>query len=207
MESKYKNIIFDLGGVLVDLNPQHCYDAFKSIGIANVESLKHTDAGHRQLLQLETGRMTEEDFYAGVRQMTGSKASDEQICWAWNQFLERIAEEKKHKLLEIRRNHRVYLLSNTNVMHWNYSANHLLPLGNYGVDDYFDRVFLSYELHLSKPSPEIFKETLRLAGIKAEETLFIDDMKENCDAAQSLGINTWQNVHNNDWLDENELFE
>ena len=75
------------------------------------------------------------------------------------------------------------------------------------MDDYFDRVFLSYELGMAKPQPAIFAEALRLAGMEAEETLFIDDLKANCDAARGLGIHVWQNLNDNDWLNENDIFK
>ncbi|MGI6222698.1 MAG: HAD family hydrolase [Prevotella sp.] len=202
-----KNIIFDLGGVLVHLDAQRCYKAMERIGVDNAEARLHSKEGMSLLVRLETGAIGEEEFYQSVRQYTGCRASDDELRWAWNQFLVKVEEEKKRRLLQLRLHYHVFLLSNTNVMHWNYCAQELFPLGSYGVDDYFDRVFLSYELHLSKPQPAIFEKTLQLAGIRADETLFIDDVKANCDAARGLGIHTWQNLHDNDWLNENDLFK
>lgn len=207
VENNIRNIIFDLGGVLVSLDPMRCFKAFERIGIANAEACMDSEAGRNLIFGLETGKVGEKEFYWEVRRQTASEASDADIRWAWNQFLVGVDDEKKRRLLSLRRSHRVFLLSNTNVMHWEYARTRLFPLGDFGVDDYFDRVFLSYELGVAKPQPAIFAEALRLAGIEAEETLFIDDLKANCDAARGLGIHVWQNLNDNDWLNENDIFK
>ena len=207
MESKLKNILFDLKGVLVRLDAGRCYRAFAQIGIAHAEDVLHSEQGMTLVRRLETGGIGEEDFYGEVRRLTGCGASDEEIRWAWNQFLVDVDDRKKLRLLSLRRRYRVFLLSNTNVMHWEYACQKLFPLRGYGVDDYFHGVFLSYELGLAKPDKAIFEAALRLAGLNAGETLFIDDLKANCDAARATGLRTWQNLHDNDWLNENDLFE
>lgn len=207
MESKLKNILFDLGGVLVRLDAGRCYRAFAQIGIAHAEEVLHSEQGMSLVRRLETGGIGEEDFYGEVRRLMGSGASDEEIRWAWNQFLVDVDDRKKRRLLSLRRRYRVFLLSNTNVMHWEYACQKLFPLRGFGVDDYFHGVFLSYELGLAKPDKAIFEAALRLAGLNAGETLFIDDLKANCDAARATGLRTWQNLHDNDWLNENDLFE
>ena len=114
-----------------------------------------------------------------------------------------IPDEKKRRLLDLRvRGHRVFLLSNTNSIHWDYCVEQLFPYKNYGVADYFERIFLSQEMHLQKPDAEIFNEVLRQTGIRAEDSIFIDDLPENCEAARSVGIQAFQNTNFDDW----ELF-
>ena len=85
-------------------------------------------------------------------------------------------------------------------MHWEKCKNDFFPYRGYGTGDYFEHTFLSYEMHLIKPSAEIFIEVLRFSGIKAQETLFIDDTKENCEAAKQQGINTLLETSGHDWL-------
>ena len=85
-------------------------------------------------------------------------------------------------------------------MHWEKCKNDFFPYRGYGTDDYFEHTFLSYEMHLVKPSAEIFAEVLRLSGIKAEETLFVDDTKENCVAAEQQSISTLLETSGHDWL-------
>ena len=71
---------------------------------------------------------------------------------------------------------------------------------NHGVEDYFEQCFLSQRMHLAKPDARIYEEVIRQANINPDETLFIDDLKENCEAAEKLGIHTFQNVKFDDWL-------
>lgn len=200
-----KNIIFDLGGVIVDLDVSRCIDAFRQIGIPNAADYLLAHRAERLLQATEVEGISTHAFCDMIRELSGTTVPDNDIVWAWNQFLAGTTDARKSRLLELARHHRVFLLSNTNEMHWVYSAQTLLPFGSYGVADYFERVFLSYEMHLAKPQPEIFAETLRMAGLRAEETLFIDDRVENCEAAARLGIRTYRNAHPDDWVTADEV--
>ena len=81
-----------------------------------------------------------------------------------------------------------------------HSVEHLFPYQNHGIEDYFEHCFLSQRMHLAKPDAHIYEEVIRQANIHPDETLFIDDLKENCEAAEKLGIHTFQNVKLDDWL-------
>ena len=197
-----KHIIFDLGNVLVRLDTPACIEAFKKIGMEMVINRSNDDA-KSVLEQLGLGLISVETFCQKARELSGSQASDEAICQAANAMLVEIPDEKKRRLLDLRaRGHRVFLLSNTNSIHWDYCVEQLFPYKNYGVADYFERIFLSQEMHLQKPDAEIFNEVLRQTGIRAEDSIFIDDLPENCEAARSVGIQAFQNTNFDDW----ELF-
>lgn len=197
-----KHIIFDLGNVLVRLDTPACIEAFKKIGMEMVINRANDDA-KSVLEQLGLGLISVETFYQKARELSGSHASDEAICHAANAMLVEIPDEKKRRLLDLRaRGHRVFLLSNTNSIHWDYCVEQLFPYKNYGVADYFERIFLSQEMHLQKPDAEIFNEVLRQTGIRAEDSIFIDDLPENCEAARGVGIQAFQNTNFDDW----ELF-
>ena len=197
-----KHIIFDLGNVLVRLDTPACIEAFKKIGIEMVINRSNDDA-KSVLEQLGLGLISVETFCQKARELSGSQASDEAICQAANAMLVEIPDEKKRRLLDLRaRGHRVFLLSNTNSIHWDYCVEQLFPYKNYGVADYFERIFLSQEMHLQKPDAEIFNEVLRQTGIRAEDSIFIDDLPENCEAARGVGIQAFQNTNFDDW----ELF-
>jgi putative hydrolase of the HAD superfamily len=201
MEKNIRNIIFDLGNVLVNLDGQRCIDAFRKIG---GEDLAKTIKEHQLqglFLDTEVGYIDEHIFCERIRKLAGKPLTDEEIVWAWNELLTGIPDEKKARLLELRKKYKVFLLSNTNEMHWRKCAEDFFPYGPYGTEDYFDRVFLSYEMHLIKPDEKIFRETLSQAGLKAEETLFIDDRKENCEGAAKVGIQTFLNAEPDDWMD------
>lgn len=197
-----KHIIFDLGNVLVRLDTPACIEAFKKIGMEMVINRSNDDA-KSVLEQLGLGLISVETFCQKARELSGSQASDEAICQAANAMLVEIPDEKKRRLLDLRaRGHRVFLLSNTNSIHWDYCVEQLFPYKNYGVADYFERIFLSQEMHLQKPDAEIFNEVLRQTGIRAEDSIFIDDLPENCEAARGVGIQAFQNTNFDDW----ELF-
>ena len=197
-----KHIIFDLGNVLVRLDTPACIEAFKKIGMEMVINRSNDDA-KSVLEQLGLGLISVETFCQKARELSGSQASDEAICRAANAMLVEIPDEKKRRLLDLRaRGHRVFLLSNTNSIHWDYCVEQLFPYKNYGVADYFERIFLSQEMHLQKPDAEIFNEVLRQTDIRAEDSIFIDDLPENCEAARGVGIQAFQNTNFDDW----ELF-
>ena len=207
---KYKNIIFDLGNVLVRLDTKGCMDAFKAIGMGLLLDRTGCPEGKMLMNKLGVGLISTEEFCDEARQLTGSTASDEQIKDAANKMLVEIPDAKKLRLLALRdKGYRLFLLSNTIDIHWDYCVEELFPLvttglngrrREYGVEHYFERVFLSQHLHLSKPDAKIYQAVIDNAGIIPDETLFIDDLKENCEAAEKLGIHTFQNKEFDDWL-------
>ena len=197
-----KNIVFDLGGVLCGLDAERCIRAFHQIGAEEVAVYVEEHRVEDLFLQSELGYITTEEFCEEVRRITQRPIDDEKIVWAWNELLTGITPERRQAVLELSKKYRLFVLSNTNDMHWKkWEASSLLPLkGEVFKDGVFEKCFLSYELHLAKPQREIFETVLQQADIKADETLFIDDSLKNCQAAEALGIHTYHNQHINDWL-------
>ena len=198
---QYKNIIFDLGNVLVKLNPEGCIGAFKAIGMGELVDPNPQSEGMKLMSKLGVGMITTEEFCEAARKLTGTDVTNEEIIDAANKMLVEIPDYKKERLLLLKKaGYRLFLLSNTIDAHWDYCVEHLFPYQNYGVEDYFEQCFLSQRMHLAKPNARIYEEVIRLANIHPDETLFIDDLKENCEAAEKLGIHTFQNVKFDDWL-------
>ena len=198
---QYKNIIFDLGNVLVKLNPEGCIGAFKAIGMGELVDSNPQSEGMKLMSKLGVGMITTEEFCEAARKLTGTDVTNEEIIAAANKMLVEIPDEKKERLLQLKKaGYRLFLLSNTIDIHWGYCVEHLFPYQNYGVEDYFEHCFLSQRMHLAKPNARIYEEVIRQANIHPDETLFIDDLKENCEAAEKLGIHTFQNVKFDDWL-------
>lgn len=197
-----KNIVFDLGGVLCGLDAERCIRAFHQIGAEEVAVYVEEHRVEDLFLQSELGYITTEEFCEEVRRITQRPIDDEKIVWAWNELLTGITDERRQAVMELSKTYRLFVLSNTNDMHWKkWEASSLLPLkGEVFKDGVFEKCFLSYELHLAKPQREIFEAVLQQADIKADETLFIDDSLKNCEAAEALGIHTYHNQHINDWL-------
>lgn len=197
---KIRNIIFDLGGVIADLDHQRCSAAFGKLGLKNVDAVLSHPKVIDRMNALELGEINRQAFCEAFRQISGSVSTDEEIVSAWNSFIAGIPDERKVRLLALRKSYRLFLLSNTNDMHWDYCVHELFPYEQFGVEDYFEQVFLSFKMHLSKPSEQIFREVLQQAAIVPGQTLFIDDLAENCAAAERVGIKTFRNMHPNDWL-------
>ena len=198
---QYKNIIFDLGNVLVKLNPEGCIGAFKAIGMGELVDSNPQSEGMKLMSKLGVGMMTTEAFCDAARKLTETDVTNEEIIDAANKMLVVIPDEKKERLLQLKKaGYRLFLLSNTIGIHWDYCVEHLFPYQNHGVEDYFEHCFLSQRMHLAKPDARIYEEVVKQANIHPDETLFIDDLKENCEAAEKLGIHTFQNVKFDDWL-------
>lgn len=211
IQPNIRNIIFDLGGVLCGLSSERCIAALHQIGADAIAFYVEEHRVEDLFLQAELGKISTREFCDEVRRISGKDLSDESIVWAWNELLTGISHERRARLLSLSRRYRLFILSNTNDMHWQKCAREFFPYcpapdtpeedcRMYGVDDYFDKVFLSYQLQLAKPSEEIFHRVLTDAGLEASETLFIDDSKVNCEAAGRLGIQTFHNEHIDDWL-------
>lgn len=200
MKQNVKNIIFDLGCVLVGLDKQRCVRAFEQIGAENVAAYVRDHRTADLFFDIETGQMTMEEFCDEVRRMSRCKAENKEIIWAWNQLLVGIPDEKKQRLVDLKKEYRLFLLSNTNDMHWQKCVNDFFPYHNLGVNYYFEDVYLSYKLQLAKPDRKIFETVLRHSQLQAAETLFIDDVKENCESAAQLGILVMHETTGNDWL-------
>ena len=200
MNETIKNIIFDLGGVLVGLDSARCINAFRQIGCDDVAVYVEQHRTEDLFLDIELGRATTQDFCQEVRTMSHCDVADEQIVWAWNQLLTSVAAEKKARLKALASRYRLFLLSNTNEMHWQKCRDELLASHEGSGEEYFERVFLSFEMHKKKPDADIFRQTLRDAGITAAETLFIDDSADNCRTAASLGLTVMHETSGSDWL-------
>lgn len=184
-----KNIIFDFGGVLVGLDKRRCTDAFTRIGAAAiagyVDECRQEDLFH----ELETGAIDIPEFCVKVRRACPDcAATDAEICDAWNALLTGIPAAKLERLTRLKGEYRMSLLSNTNPIHWRKSVADYFTATGKTVGWYFERTFLSYEMHMLKPDEAIFRRTLDETGYNAAETLFIDDSAANCEAARRVGI-------------------
>lgn len=194
------NLIFDLGHVLTGLDKDRSVAAFGKIGCTTVAAYVEEHRTEDLFLNIELGLISTEDFCREVRRICGSNTPDSDIVWAWNELLTGIPAEKLDALLRLRQNHRLFLLSNTNFMHWNKCCEEFFAQQGHSVSDFFELTFLSCAMHKAKPDPAIFSEALCSAGIRADETLFIDDLEENCKAAESLGISAFHEKSGHDWL-------
>ena len=194
-----KNLIIDFGGVLIDLDRQRCLENFRKMGLPDVEVMLALYHQQDFFQQYEKGLISSADFRTVTREKIGKDIDDALIDAAWNSFLVSIPTYKLDLLLALRKDYVVYLLSNTNEIHWKWSCEHAFPYKPFRVEDYFEHIFLSYEMKMAKPDEEIFRKVLDDAGLDPKETFFIDDSEANCMTARSLGISTYVPKAGEDW--------
>jgi putative hydrolase of the HAD superfamily len=210
MMNKIRNIAFDLGGVVLALNYENAIRRFEEIGLKNAR--QHLDAfcQHGIFGELEEGKITAEDFRRELSIIVGRELSADECYYAWHGYAECVPQRNLDCLLQLRREgYKVCLLSNTNpyMMQWACSPafskandSHSQDDEGHPIDYYFDRLYLSYECRVMKPSPEIFRIMLSGQQATPDETLFIDDSPRNCEAARAIGIHTLCPHNNEDWI-------
>ena len=199
MDRRIKNLVIDLGVVLLDLTPGRCYERFRTYGIDHLDALAGTAHTQGLFLELEKGDISPETFRNRIRTLARMPLTDEQIDTAWNSFLADIPAYKLDLLLRLRERYMVYLLSNTNVIHWEWIKSHCFEYKGFEAKNFFDRIFLSFEWHQAKPEKEIFETVMTEELLNPEETFLIDDSKENCRTAEILGWGTYQPAAHEDW--------
>ena len=190
MDKNIKNIVFDLGGVLVDLDFKITINGLQKAGFTNVKEQLQAFDQDGIFKKFELGEISADEFRASIRKNSSVSLTDEEVDSLWNLMLLEIPREKLELILDLRSKYMVYLLSNTNSIHWDYVCKNAFNYRGFRMDDYFEETFLSYEMHLAKPDKAIFEKMLQDANLLPEETLFIDDLEANCKAAEEVGIHT-----------------
>lgn len=187
-----ENLIFDLGGVLLDIDPNATLDALRNLGVAERFLTDGLNIRNDILVGLERGCVSPEEMYCAIAGSMGKVCTTEvreQIRTAWCAMLGEAKIEKFRTLRSLReKGYKVFLLSNTNAIHWEAIEKKLRAIEGRPLTDYFDEVYLSFEMNVCKPDDEIFEKLLAAEGINAEDCLFLDDSRDNCATAASLGI-------------------
>ena len=187
-----RNIIFDLGDVILNIDVPIASKSFADLSGREQHEILTIFKESEIFRQFETGLMDEPTFRNYVREILNfPDLSDEAIDTAWNSLLLDLPPERVELLKKLATKYRLFLLSNTSSIHIT-QVNKILEAstGVEKLEDLFEVVFLSYEMGLMKPDPRIYQEVLAKAGLKAEETLFLDDNADNIRSAGELGIDT-----------------
>lgn len=183
-----KNLLFDLGGVIMDLDRSRCVRAFEALGMKDADEFLGLYGQKGAFLALEAGEISADEFHDSVRGLFSHPVSDEEIDNAFNEFLVGIPVERLRALRELRKRYPVYLLSNTNpIMIGSKIAEEFRHEG-LEMADYFDGIVTSYEAKCCKPAKGIFDYAEKVCGIEPEETLFFDDSASNVEAARRYGF-------------------
>ena len=203
----YKNIIFDLGGVILDINLQKALNGFRTLGIPENE-LRFDKGDTAVVMQnYQLGYMTTPEFCNAIAAKCNPGTTPKQVEQAWNSICISIPERKLNAIKALKQNTNVYLLSNTNDLHWHFCLDHWFNAGDNRCEDFFHQVFLSRDLHLEKPNAEIFEHVIKTIGAvrytetSAADTIFLDDNIDNVNAAKSCGIQAVQITPDFDWVE------
>ncbi len=184
-----KNIIFDLGAVLIDIDFQKVSLAFEKIGIKNFDKQFSQLSATGLFEDLETGRISNDEFYQQMITQAGNGVGESDIELAWNAILQDFRVKSLDYLELLKDRYRLFLLSNTNDIHLR-KVNEILfrQTGRQQLDDYFFKAYYSHKVGLRKPGEAIFQHVLKDAGINASDSFFIDDSVPNVETALKLGI-------------------
>ena len=189
--SEIKNIIFDLGGVLIDIDYNKTINAFKELGIPNFEEMFSQFKASDLFEKLETGDISEEDFYSTIKKDIPVPVTDLQIENAWNAILLDFRKESLDYLTFLQPKYNLYLLSNTNSIHYRSFQNLFKKeTGKPSLDIYFIKAWYSHLIHLRKPYAAIYDFIVKEESLNPKETLFIDDSINNIESAAKVGLQT-----------------
>jgi len=193
-----KNIIFDLGGVILNIDYGQTANAFKKIGVANFDEI-YSQAKQVQVFdKLETGELTPDEFREYMKEIVPSlQLSD--IDKAWNAMLLDLPASRIDLLKKLKKKYRLFLLSNTNEIH--IKCFRKIIDSSYGeniFDAIFENQYYSSEIGMRKPNPECFQYVLEKNGMEPSETLFIDDSIQHVEGARKLKINAYHLIPGED---------
>jgi putative hydrolase of the HAD superfamily len=187
--SEIKHIIFDLGQVIINVDPPRVKEVMRNKGIGNVDDLHIKLLADDAYHQLETGIISPDDFRQKVKEIIDHPLPDHEVDEAWNAMLLDIPRERIKFMTRLKSKYRLYLLSNTNHIHWLCYDRYFQDHFDYpSINTFFTHCWYSYLMGVRKPDPEIYKMVMQEGGFSPGEVAFIDDLKENVDEAANHGI-------------------
>lgn len=188
-----KNLIFDLGGVIIDLSIDDTLRSFAALAGVDQQFINKLYHSAPEFLSYETGHITDAEFRSFLNNHCSKPGSDAAIDQCWNGMLRALPKNKLDLILRLRDKYNVFLLSNTNAIHVKYINEVMLPAipgALPSLDSYFDRAYYSHLMKKRKPHAEIFEQVLNESNLVASESLFLDDNHDNILGASKVGINT-----------------
>lgn len=191
--SSIKNLIFDLGGVIIDLAINDTLQAFARLAGKDPQAIQQLYNTAPEFLTYETGHLGDAAFRSFLNLNCATPGSDEALDQCWNGMLRGLPKVKLDLILSLKEKYNVFLLSNTNAIHVKYINEVMLPAipgALTSLDDYFHKAYYSHIMKMRKPNTEIFEEVLADSKLNAHETLFLDDNHDNIVGASKVGIQT-----------------
>jgi FMN phosphatase YigB (HAD superfamily) len=183
-----KNLIFDLGNVLYDIDFIKMYNAFDKLGIPDFEDHYTLNKSDELFFELEKGRINEAQFCEGFNHLFHLELSKDQIIEAWNALLIGFRKGSINWVMANNHQYPTFLFSNTNQIHYDYFIPQYKQEIGGDFESLFKKPYYSHELGMRKPDPASYQSILDQEGLIASETLFIDDNEPNIISAASVGL-------------------
>jgi glucose-1-phosphatase len=183
-------IIFDLGGVIINLNYQATIDAFIALGLK--EESFYSQANQTELFDAyETGMISSQHFINKLLPFLRPGTTANQVVHAWNKMILDFPIERLNLLEQLQSKYRIFLLSNTNAIHIDCVLRQLRKVTEKSLHSYFEKVYLSHEIQLRKPSPDVFEFVCQQNKLNAQKCLFIDDSIQHIEGAKKVGLDAY----------------
>ncbi len=195
-----KNLLFDFGGVIIDADLEAASSKFRALGMENISDYLNLYRQNGIFLAVEEGHLDRKGFNDAFRKEVGKNVSDEEIEEAWLAITKGVNPEKLKWIEEHRSQYKIYLLSNINPYVFEQAnTSDFSSLGK-PLSYYFDKMFASYQMKMTKPDEAIFRKVMEEAPLKPEETLFVDDGEKNIAMGRLLGFHIYKPQNGENWI-------
>lgn len=185
---KIKNLIFDFGGVIYQIDHGKQIQSFHALGLGNFE-LFYSQALQRPLFaEFEKGLVAENDFRLELNKILGLHLPFAKLDEAWNSILVDFMDESVNLLLTLRNRYRLFLLSNTNSIHYQVYTTQFLKMYGFEFNSIFEKTFWSFQIGMRKPDSEVYKFVMDEGRMNPDESVFIDDSVQNTTASTNAGL-------------------
>ncbi|HCD77755.1 MAG TPA: HAD family phosphatase [Prevotella sp.] len=198
-----KNIMFDLGGVIMTIDQPSAVERFKEIGLKDADTRLDPYTQSGIFGDLEEGKITDREFIAELSKLVGRELSYDECKYAWRGYTKEVPMRNIKVLDKLKSmGYRLILISNTNpfMMDWAMSSD--FSGDGRPLSAFFDSLYMSYKMKVMKPNERMFCEIIRQEGINPEETLFVDDGPKNVSMGKALGLKTFCPKNGEDWTNE-----
>lgn len=204
--NKIKNLIFDFGGVIVDIDRENAIKKFESIGVKQANEL--LDKYHQRgiFLEVENGQMDADMFCHALSKICHKNISFEEAQKGWLGFMVSVPPQRLELLNELKEDYNIYILSNTNPFIMDWARSERFTSAKKPLDYYVHKIYTSYEVKFVKPQREFFDYVITDIKSSPEECIFIDDGKENIKVAKELGFNTFLAINDSNWITDFRKF-
>ncbi|HIP31710.1 MAG TPA: HAD family phosphatase [Crocinitomicaceae bacterium] len=191
IDKEIEAIIFDYGGVLINLDYQSTIDAFEELGISNFDEMYSQAAQSNLFNDIETGQITPSYFVNSLLEFLPKGTSKIQVINAWNAMIKNVPRCSIHLIESLqKKGYQLFLLSNTNQLHIDIADREWNKVSHLTIQSMFDAVYYSHEIKMRKPNREIFEFVCNQNQLTPSKTLFVDDSIQHIEGARKIGLKT-----------------